>query len=70
MIYSNAAGAINIASITLDAEGPAVGASLLTAEAGIVWMATLQAGSDVIVNMKNPSKASCAPEVTPDNATV
>lgn len=71
MIYNQAAGAINIASITLDAGGPGVvGASLATAEAGNAWIAALQAGSEVMVNMTSPSEAARALEQTPNNATV
>ncbi|OLN86641.1 Minor extracellular protease vpr 4, partial [Colletotrichum chlorophyti] len=70
MIYNNAAGGINIPSITLDNGGPGViGASLATAEVGAAWISALQAGSNVIVNMRSPSNALPILVETPNNAT-
>lgn len=71
MIYNQAAAAFNIGAILLDAASPAiVGASLASAEAGAAWIEALQAGSEVILNMTSPSKASRAMGEIPNNATV
>ncbi|POS70222.1 subtilase [Diaporthe helianthi] len=59
MLYNQSPGIINIPSITLGDGSPAiVGASLATGEFGTAWVEALRAGSEVIVSMTNPDRAS------------